>query len=142
MAQKVLLVDDEQDFLDIMAERMTNRGMEVTTTTSAPKALEMIEAESYDAIILDFMMPEMNGLDTIKAIKAKKPELQIILLTGQATLEKGVEAMRLGAMDVMEKPADIEVLSDKIMKAGAKKSVIIEKRTESHLQEILKKSGW
>lgn len=142
MALKVLLVDDEQDLLDIMSERMRNRGMDVSTATSAQKALGMIENKSYDAIILDFMMPEMNGLETIKAIKAKKPELQIILLTGQATLEKGVEAMKLGAMDVMEKPADIEVLSDKIIKAGTKKSIIIEKRTKSHIKEILNKVGW
>ena len=128
MANKVLLVDDEQDFLEIMSERMENRGMEVSTANSAQEALEKIEAETFDAIILDFMMPEMDGLQTIKAIKKAKPELQIILLTGQATLEKGVEAMKLGAMDVLEKPADIEVLAEKVEKAGAQKAIIIGQR--------------
>ena len=142
MANKVLLVDDEQDFLEIMCERMENRGMEVSTASSAEEALEMIETEAFDAIILDFMMPAMDGLQTIKAIKKTKPELQIILLTGQATLEKGVEAMKLGAMDVLEKPADIEVLAEKVEKAGAKKAIIIEKRTESNVKDMLKKIGW
>lgn len=142
MAHKVLLVDDEEDFLEIMSERMQHRGMEVSTANSAEAALELIENEAFDAIILDFMMPEMNGLETIKAIKTKKPELQIILLTGQATLEKGVEAMKLGAMDVLEKPADIEVLAAKIEKAGAQKAVIVEKRTQSHIKDIIEKMGW
>ena len=142
MANKVLLVDDEQDFLEVMGERMENRGLEVATANSAQEALEKIEQEAFDAIILDFMMPEMDGLETIKAIKKSKPELQIILLTGQATLEKGVEAMKLGAMDVMEKPADIEVLAQKIEKAGTEKAIIIEKRTESHVKDMLKKIGW
>jgi DNA-binding NtrC family response regulator len=142
MANKVLLVDDEQDFLEVMSERMENRGMEVSTANSAQEALEKIELEAFDAIILDFMMPEMDGLETIKAIKKIKPELQIILLTGQATLEKGVEAMKLGAMDVLEKPADIEVLAEKVEKAGAKKTIIIENRTQSHIKDMLKKIGW
>lgn len=142
MANKVLLVDDEQDFLEVMSERMENRGMEVSTASSAQEALDMIAVETFDAIILDFMMPEMDGLQTIKAIKKAKPELQIILLTGQATLEKGVEAMKLGAMDVLEKPADIEVLAKKVEKAGAQKAVIIEKRAESNVKDMLKKIGW
>ncbi len=142
MANKVLLVDDEQDFLEVMSERMENRGMEVSTAGSAQEALKKIEEETFDAIILDFMMPEMDGLETIKAIKKAKPELQIILLTGQATLEKGVEAMKLGAMDVLEKPADIEVLAAKVEKAGARKAIFINDKAQSDVKEMLKKIGW
>ena len=141
MAEKVLLVDDDEDFLEIMSERMVSRGMEVATATSAEDALKRIEKESFDAIVLDFMMPEMDGLQTLEAIKAKKPELQIILLTGYATMEKGVEAMKLGAMDVVEKPADLELLSEKIKNAGARKALIVEKQTEGRVNEILKHFG-
>jgi len=142
MAEKVLLVDDEKDFLEIMSERMQARGIEVITSDSALEALNMIEKESYDAIILDFMMPEMDGLETLKAIKEKRPELQIILLTGHATVEKGVEAMKLGAMDFVEKPADLEALSEKIKKAKAEKMLIVEKKSKEKVDDILKHFGF
>jgi DNA-binding NtrC family response regulator len=141
MSEKVLLVDDDEDFLEIMSDRMTTRGMGVVTATSAEDALERIEKENFDAIVLDFMMPGMDGLQTLKEIKSKRPELQIILLTGYATIDKGVEAIKLGAMDVVEKPADLEVLARKIKKAEARKAVIVEKRTEERIREILKHFG-
>ena len=74
MSAKVLLVDDEKDFLDIMAERMEARGMEVSTATSAEKALKMILKESYDAVIMDLMMPEMDGFKALKLFKETRPD--------------------------------------------------------------------
>jgi len=142
MSEKVLLVDDEKEFLEIMSERMKARDMDVTTATSAQQALEIIEKESFDAIILDFQMPGMDGMDALKAIKAKKPELQIILLTGYATVEKSVEAMKIGATDFIEKPADLEVLAEKIKSAKAEKMLIVEKQTEGKVKNILKKYGF
>ncbi|MBU0756330.1 MAG: response regulator [Planctomycetes bacterium] len=142
MTEKVLLVDDEQDFLDALAERMRARGMEVSTTTSPKEALEKIEKESFDAIILDFQMPEMDGLAVLKALKTNKPELQVILLTGHATLQKGIEAMKLGAMDFVEKPADLETLTEKIKKAQAKKMILVEKQIEEKMKRILLDKGW
>jgi len=142
MSEKVLLVDDEKEFLEIMSERMKARDMEVTTVTSARQALEIIEKESFDAIILDFQMPGMDGMDALKAIKAKKPELQIILLTGYATVEKSVEAMKIGATDFIEKPVDLEVLAEKIKSAKAEKMLIVEKQTEGKVKNILKKYGF
>jgi ActR/RegA family two-component response regulator len=115
--EKILLIDDDEDFLEIMAERLQARGMDVSTTTSPGEALIKIERESFDAIVIDFMMPEMLGLDVLKEIRLKKPELQIILLTGYATMETGLEAMRLGAMSFVEKPVDLNVLTEKIKKA-------------------------
>ena len=142
MSEKVLLVDDEKEFLEIMSERMKDRDMEVTTATSAQQALEIIEKESFDAIILDFQMPGMDGMDALKAIKAKKPEAQIILLTGYATVEKSVEAMKIGATDFVEKPADMEVLAEKIKNAKAEKMLIVEKQTEDKVKNIIKKYGF
>ena len=142
MSEKVLLVDDEKEFLEIMSERMKDRDMEVTTATSAQQALEIIEKESFDAIILDFQMPGMDGMEALKAIKAKKPEAQIILLTGYATVEKSVEAMKIGATDFVEKPADLEVLAEKIKNAKAEKMLIVEKQTENKVKNIIKKYGF
>ena len=121
MHAKVLLVDDEKDFLDIMAERMEARGMDVSTANSAEDALEMVQKESYDAIIMDLMMPEMDGFKALKLFKETKPEVQIILLTANVPEEKCIEAIKLGAMDVIEKPADLNLLTQKIEKAKALK---------------------
>ncbi|MBU0465784.1 MAG: response regulator [Proteobacteria bacterium] len=141
MSEKVLLVDDEKEFLEVMSERMTARGMVVTTAESADQALSIIGKESFDAIVMDFQMPGMDGMEALKAIKNKKPELQIILLTGYATVEKTVEAMKIGATDFLEKPADLEALAEKIKKAKAEKMLIVEKQTEEKIKEILQRRG-
>ena len=96
-------------------------GMEVTTTTSPWEALEMKEVESYDAIIIDLMMPEMNGLEFLKILKKQSPDLQVILLTAHATVSMRNEALKLGALDLIEKPADLKVLAEKIKKAKRQK---------------------
>ena len=141
MSEKVLLVDDEEDFLEAMSERMTARGMEVTTASSAKEAIDIIDKISFDAIILDFQMPEMDGMEALQTIKAKRPESQIILLTGYSTLEKGVEAMKIGATDFIEKPADLEVLSDKIKKAKAERMLIADKQQADKVLAAIKKYG-
>ena len=119
MPAKVLIVDDEKDFLDIMAERMGARGMDVSTATSAEDALMMVLKESYDAVIMDFLMPELDGFKALKLFKETRPEVQIILLTANVPEEKCIEARKLGAMDVIEKPADMNLLTQKIKKAKA-----------------------
>ncbi len=142
MTEKVLLVDDEEDFLEVLAERMTSRGIEVSTATSATEAIRIAENESFDAIIVDLMMPEMDGLEALKLIKEKKPESQVILLTGHATVDKGIEAMKLGAVDFLEKPADLSQLTEKIKKAHAKKMIIVEKQIEEKVKKVLRTMGW
>ena len=97
---------------------MKNRDIDVTTTSSAKDALGLVASGSYDAIILDLQMPEMDGLQTLEKLKAINPDLQVILLTGHATVEKGVQAMKLGASDVMEKPADIQSADRKNQKGA------------------------
>jgi len=121
MPAKVLIVDDEKDFLDIMAERMSARGLEISTTTSAENALKLVVKESYDAVIMDLMMPQMDGFKALKLFKETRPDLPIILLTANVPEEKCIEAIKLGAMDVIEKPADLNLLTQKIEEAKALK---------------------
>ncbi|MEF2230595.1 MAG: response regulator [Pseudodesulfovibrio sp.] len=142
MTEKVLLIDDEEEFLSTLSERMELRGMNVNTASNARNAVEALDSGDYDAIVLDLQMPDMNGIDMLKVIRKTHPDMQVILLTGQATLEAGIEAMKLGAMDFMEKPADINALTEKIKKAQAKKMVIVEKKTEDKVRDILKSKGW
>ncbi len=142
MSEKVLLVDDEKEFLEVMSERIEARGMNVTKAESAMSALEQVESGGFDAIVMDLMMPGMDGLEALKAIKQKNPDLQVILLTGHATMEKGIEAMKLGAMDFVEKPADIDKLTAIIKKAQARKMVIVEKKIEEKMKSIIGTKGW
>jgi len=142
MGEKVLLVDDEKDFIEALGERMENRGMNVSTTTSAKDAIKRVEEEAYDAIVLDLQMPEMDGIEALKAIKKINPDMQVILLTGYATVEKGIEAMKLGAMDLIEKPADIETIAEKIKKAQANKIILVEKKPEEKIRKIMSAKGW
>ena len=141
MEAKVLLVDDEKDFLESMSERMRLRGMDVITSSSAKEALEVIENDVFDAIILDIQLPEMDGMAVLKKIKTKHPEAQVILLTGHASLEKGVEAIKIGASDYLEKPTDIEALSRKIKEAKTEKMLIVHKQQLDSVLDTIKKYG-
>ncbi len=142
MSEKVLLIDDEADFLENLSERMTLRGMNVSTAQTGDTAVAAVEKGGFDAIVLDLQMPGMDGIEVLKKIREERPEMQVILLTGHATVEKGIEAMKLGAMDFMEKPADINTLTEKIKKAQAKKMILVEKQTEKKLREIMATKGW
>jgi DNA-binding NtrC family response regulator len=142
MDEKVLLVDDEAEFLDTLAERMRNRGMQVTTSMSAVDAVHKTVADDFDAVILDLQMPGVDGIQALKALKQRKPDLQVIFLTGHATVQKSVEAMKLGAMDLLEKPADINELTDKILKARVQKMILVERKAEEKIWDILKSKSW
>lgn len=142
MAEKVLLIDDEVEFLENLSERMRVRGMDVSTADTPDSAVAAMDEGDYDAIVLDLQMPGMDGIEMLKLIKKNHPDMQVILLTGQATLEAGIKAMKLGAMDFMEKPANIDSLTEKIHKAQAKKMVLVEKKSETKVKNILAKKGW
>jgi CheY-like chemotaxis protein len=131
MAEKVLIVDDEKDFLDIISERLSARGMEVSTAASAEDALQMVEEVLYDVVIMDFMMPALDGFKALRLLKQKRPEVQIILLTGNVPEQKYIEAKRLGALDVIEKPPDLKVLIQKIKKSKKARSSAPEKRNRT-----------
>ncbi|RUA03247.1 MAG: response regulator [Deltaproteobacteria bacterium] len=116
MAEKILIVDDDEDLLEILAERMKMRGMSVVSAQTADAALALIEQEPFDVIIIDFMLPGIDGLQAIKIIRETRPDLRIILQTAYATPEKEKEALAMGAIGVVEKPMDLERLTNLIKK--------------------------
>ena len=142
MTEKVLLVDDEEEFVETLAERMRNRGMEVDTSNSGGEALELVDEEPYDVVVLDLQMPGMDGIEVLERIKRRKPDIQVVLLTGHATVEKGVEAMKQGALEFLEKPIDLSKLSEVIHKAKAEKMILVEQDTEERIREILHGKSW
>ena len=135
MSEKVLIVDDEVDFLELMEERLVARGIEVSTSSSAEDALKRIEMDLFDAVILDLQMPGMNGMEALKRIKEQRPEIQVILLTGHGTIETAVLGMKLGAYDYMLKPADPVEIARKLEGARNRK-----KEQEDRIREAEQKT--
>jgi len=140
--EKVLLVDDELEFTQVLSKRMRSRGVDVDTAASGREALEKVRGKSYDAIILDLSMPEMDGIETLRHLIEDNPDLQVILLTGYGTLQEGIEAIKLGAMDFLEKPAKIQKLIETIEEAKANKMLLVEKRVEQRIKGILETKSW
>lgn len=139
---RVLLVDDEVEFLAALAERLEIRGLQVDTATSGEVALEKAGARPFDAILLDMAMPGMNGVETLEGLMEINPDLQVIVLTGRATLQQGVEAMKAGALDLIEKPVAIEDLVVRIEEAARRRSALDDRRIRERIDEITRKKGW
>lgn len=139
---KVLLVDDEEDFLKTLAERLEARGLKVSTATSGLEAVSDTEKNGYDLIVLDLSMPGIDGLETLKRIKARQPEAEIIMLTGQGSIRTGIEAMKLGAEDYLQKPVNISVLMEKIGEAQSKRMLILQAKSVAEIEKILHTKGW
>ncbi|MFC1708081.1 response regulator [Planctomycetota bacterium] len=139
---KVLLVDDEEDFVEVLSQRLETRGITTDTAQDGIDALRKIEGRSFDAIVLDLRMPGMDGIETLQRMRGLDPDLQIILLTGRATLKDGIEAMKQGAMEFLEKPVDMAKLVDILKEAQDKKLLLTEKRLEDKIKDILDSKGW
>jgi len=142
MRTAVMLVDDEVPFVDTMTKRLSKRNLEIVTAYSGHEALEKLSADSsVDVVILDVKMPGMDGIDTLREIKKAHPIVEVIMLTGHATVETGIEGMKLGAFDYLMKPCDIEQLMAKVKEAKIKKSQHEEKITQARIQEITMRRG-
>ncbi len=139
---RVLLIDDETEFTETLAERLELRDMTVETAASGQAALDMVTAHEYDAVLLDLAMPGWDGIETLKHLKKARPSIQVIILSGRATVHKGVEAMKAGAMDLVEKPANFHELI-KIIEEATKRSVLLlEEQLEHDIEDIIRKRGW
>jgi len=139
---RVLLVDDEEDFVAVLAERLSARGLAVDTAISGAAGLEQAGAHSYDAIVLDLAMPGLDGLQTLDRLKAANPNQQVIVLTGRATVARAVEVMKAGALDLVEKPADVEELVTLIDDAARRRAKLDDQRIKRRIEEITRKRGW
>ncbi len=114
---KILLVDDEEEFVTTLAERLELRGLQARAALNGEAALQMIEADTPEIVILDVMMPGIGGFEVLRRIKAQHPQLPVILLTGRGSEKEGVKGMQLGAFDYLMKPLNIEELIKKMQEA-------------------------
>jgi len=120
---KVLIVDDELDFLETIIKRLRARNIEVSGVESGYLALEALDSSSPDVIILDVKMPGMDGIETLREIKKKKPLTEVIMLTGHASVESGIQGMQLGAFDYLMKPIALDELLEKVRQAYERKLI-------------------
>lgn len=119
---RVLLVDDEKEFVSTLAERLEIRGLSVSVAFDGQEAMRILDNEAFDVIVLDVRMPGLSGLEVLKRIRTQKPEIPVILLTGHSATRDGIEGMRLGAFDYLMKPVDIDRLMEKMQEAAMGKS--------------------
>jgi len=138
----ILLVDDEVSFVETTSKRLDIRNIQTITAFSGEECLETLKTnQNLDVIILDVMMPGMDGIETLKAIKKESPLIEVIMLTGHATIELGINGMKEGAYDFLTKPCEIEELVSKIEEATKKKREHEEKIKDALKKETLAKYG-
>ncbi len=138
----VMLVDDELAFVDTMTRRLSKRGLEILQAYSGSEALESLAKNpKVDVVVLDVKMPGMDGIETLREIKKAYPLVEVIMLTGHATVETAIEGMRLGAFDYLMKPCDIEELVAKVQEAKEKKARHEDKIMEAKAKSIALRRG-
>jgi DNA-binding NtrC family response regulator len=115
---KVLFVDDEEDFVRTMAERMEMRDLGGDIALSGQQALQMLEEDVPDVMVLDLRMPGIDGMEVLRRVKSTFPQIEVIIMTGHGSDQDEEEARRLGAFDYLRKPVDIEQLMETVRNAG------------------------
>jgi DNA-binding NtrC family response regulator len=115
---KLLLVDDEVEFLEPMAARMARRRIHCATARSGEEALLALARERFDCAVVDVKMPGMDGLELLRRMRWDYPDIPVVLLTGHASVELGVQGMELGAFDYLMKPVDLDELLDTARRAA------------------------
>lgn len=117
---RVLIIDDEADFLRSLTRVLGRRGLTVIPASSGEEGLAILDREEVDVAVIDLKMPGLSGVETLRELKKRRPEVQAIILTGHATVETGIEGMRDGAVDYLFKPQDPDDLAKRIQEAAAK----------------------
>jgi DNA-binding NtrC family response regulator len=134
---KILLVDDEVVFTTNMGKLLTNRGYKVTAANSGDAAIQALEKETYDVVVLDLKMPGMDGLTTLKEIKKLGLFTETLILTGHGSIDTALEAIKLGAYDYLTKPCEIDDLMGKIEGAWQKKEGTEKKEMKAKMQKVV-----
>ena len=137
-AMKVMLVDDEERFLSTTQKLLTKKGIDVVTAASGAEALETLNHKYIHVVILDVKMPGMDGNDTLKEIKRQFPLVEVIMLTGHATVESAIDGLKSGATDYLMKPTGIDELIEKAREAFRKRLLLEEKILMAQSRKYMK----
>jgi DNA-binding NtrC family response regulator len=135
----VLIVDDEEDFLETLVNRLKKRKIDANGVKSGEEAIEFMEKKPFDVVILDVKMPGgMDGIETLREMKRIQPLVEVILLTGHASVETSIEGMKLGAFDYLLKPVKLEDLLPKLEEAFTKKDKQDQKIRSAEIKKSLR----
>ena len=140
---KILLVDDEKDYIETLSERMEMRDLKADIALSGEQALEKVEEDIPDVMVLDLKMPGIDGMEVLRQVRKKYPNIQVIMLTGHGSEKDEAEARRLGAAEYLQKPTGVDKLVKTIKKAFKKfddsmvAATFAEAGDYSHAKEIL-----
>ena len=134
---KILLVDDEVVFTTNMSKLLINRGYGVTAVNSGDAAIQELEKQDFDVVVLDLKMPGMDGITTLREIKKLDLFTQTLILTGHGSMDTAMEAVRLGAYDYLTKPCEIDELVEKIEGAWQKKGENVQERLNENIKKIV-----
>jgi signal transduction histidine kinase len=134
----LMLVDDEKGFREIIAKRLTRRGVRVREAAGGEEALRLLENEAADIIVMDVKMPGMNGIDALRRVKENYPATEVIMLTGHANTQDGVDGIKSGAFDYLSKPIEIEHLFVKITQAYNKVRRLHAEKQDAEFRERIK----
>ncbi len=135
---KLMIVDDEERFLATTQKLLQKKGVDVVTASSGADALEKLRAHSVHVVILDVKMPGMDGVATLREIKRQFPMVEVIMLTGHATVESAVEGLKTGAVDYLMKPADLDQILEKANDAFSRRIGIEEKIRVARMRGLMK----
>ena len=137
---KLLMVDDEVKFLESISKRLILKNFDVTTAVNGKEAIESAEKGLFDVAVVDFQMPGMDGAQVLRTLKEKHKYLEIIMLTGHATVDSAVECTKLGAFKYLEKPYDFENLVETIQEAYEARLKKKFEHNQKRMEEIQKLS--
>jgi len=137
----VLIVDDEKDFVEMFGLRLEEAGERVYRAYSGKECLDLLEKENIDVVVLDIKMPGMDGIETLKELKKRRPIVEVIMLTGHGTIETAVEGMKLGAYDYLLKPADVDEISAKLEGARKRKDQQEDRIRKAEQRSLLRRGG-
>lgn len=118
MGRKLLLVDDEEKMIKYLSRRLEIRGYEVSTASSGEAAVALVKESEFDVVLLDFLMPDMNGLETLKEIKKIRPDIAVIMISAYSSGKTEEEGKALGLFDFVMKPFDLNNIVDTIERAS------------------------
>lgn len=121
MKHKILLVDDEEIMLKYLSRFLIKKDFDISTAMSGNEALGIIKEQDFIVVLLDVLMPGMDGIETLREIKKIKPLTEVIMLTGHASVQVAMQGMKLGAFDYLMKPFDQDKLLAKLQMACEKR---------------------
>jgi len=133
---RVLIVDDEEEFVETIVKRLNDRGLLAEGVMSGRQALDLMQTKDFDVVILDVKMPGMDGIETLREMKKRKPLTEVIMLTGHGSVESGIQGLQLGAYNYVMKPVPLDELLSQMNQAYERKLIEEERKLRVEAEEV------